>query len=754
MLERTGWGASRRDGRGVGKVSRGKKPGFDPLEGRALMAASLATLPAITVPAGIGYQVPLNGSGTTASSQSFTVNSSNPDIKATVAQGEFLTFNVTHTSSGQTGDSTFSGPLTFQLFNDVAPTAVSRIEQLVTSGFYTNTSFYRITPISTSTDIIAQGGSNGNTSKLPSTGFPFQNEFVQSVAFTNGGQLALANSGFNGQNGINPADFFSNSSEFFVTSTATRFLDFGYTIYGQLVADPNGIQAKINSVPRNGSTPVSAVTIASASLSTTNPNGVVHIDATTATAGETSNVSVTAFDPTTNTTKVQSFVATVGPTNPFNPTSNTGPAFEKPFLATFPSISTPITVAQNQPAIFQVQGVSAGTPNDALSYIVAGSTTTTASPSGSNNITFNPIPSTQATSSVSASGVVTVTPVAGFTGNITVLVGVRDQIDRSGKGLSDASNYDVKQFTVNVTSSTTPVARAPIAQPVTVTASSGAPQTIQLAGLSATTGTSSGLTYALVTQPAHGTLSNLNPTTGTVTYTPTAAFLGSDSFTYDVTDTTTTPNLTSTPGTVTINVASGVTGAVRVISNATTGDKVLVVTPPPNKTRHQNQVAVSEVNGNVQVEVNGVIDSTQPAASSLTEIVIYGAKTGTSVVVAPNVAVPTSLDGGHGGTNFINYAGSGDTTIRGWFGHNAVQGGSGNNYIVGRKGRLARVVKSPGTDTVFLSGVDPYNRVPHFRVASFHGKKQDLGAFYKFVGNKLVKTNQPASTPFRQNKST
>lgn len=764
MLERTGWGASRHGGRARTKAAGGRRPGFDPLEARALMAASLATLPAITVPAGIGYQVPLNGSGSTSTTQTFTVTSSNPDIKATVAQGDFLTINVTHTTStpsNPSSDPSFSGSLTFQLFNDVAPTAVARIEQLVTSGFYTNTSFYRITPISTSTDIIAQGGANGNVTNLPKTGFPFQNEFVQSVAFTNPGQLALANAGFTNNNGINTSDYFSNSSEFFVTSTATRFLDFGYTIFGQLVAqsDPNLLNeidhVAVTTNPNSGekSQPVTPVTITSASLSNINPNGVVHIDTTTATAGETANVSVTAFDPTTNTTKVQSFIATVGPTDPFNPTTNTGPAFEKPFLATFPSITPQsIQVAQGQPAVFQVQGVSAGGPSDPLTYTVAGSTSATATGLG-----FNPIPSSEATASVSASGVVTVTPVAGFTGNITVLVGVRDQIDRSGKGLSDVSNYDVKQFTINVTNSTTPVAHAPIAQPVTVAVSSGAPQTVQLAGISATTGTSQGLTYAIVAQPAHGTLTNLNATTGTVTYTPAANFLGSDSFTYDVTDTTTTPNLTSTPATVTVNVASGVTGAVRLITNTTTGDNVLVVTPPPNKTRHQNQVAISETTGSsptIQVEVNGVIDSTQPVASSLTEIVVYGAKTGTSVVVAPNVDVPVSADGGHGGTNFLNLAGSADTTIRAWFGHNAVQGGSANNLIVGRKGRLARVVKSPGTDTVFLSGIDPYNRVPHFKVASFHGKTQDIGAFYKFVGNRLVKTNQPASVPFRQNKDT
>ena len=110
-----------------------------------------------------------------------------------------------------------------------------------------------------------------------------------------------------------------------------------------------------------------------------------------------------------------------------------------------------------------------------------------------------------------------------------------------------------------------------------------------------------------------------------------------------------------------------------------------------------------------------------------------------------------SLDGGHGGINFINDAGSADSQINAWFGRTAVQGGSGNNSIVGRKGSLVHVVKSPGVDTIFLSGIDPYRRVPHFKVAGFHLKKQDLGAFFKFVGNKPVKTGQPIDTLLKQN---
>jgi hypothetical protein len=58
------------------------------------------------------------------------------------------------------------------------------------------------------------------------------------------------------------------------------------------------------------------------------------------------------------------------------------------------------------------------------------------------------------------------------------------------------------------------------------------------------------LTYAIATQPAHGTLTGTAPA---VTYTPTASYVGADSFTFRVTD----PQGNSATGTITINVFPG-----------------------------------------------------------------------------------------------------------------------------------------------------------------------------------------------------
>lgn len=61
------------------------------------------------------------------------------------------------------------------------------------------------------------------------------------------------------------------------------------------------------------------------------------------------------------------------------------------------------------------------------------------------------------------------------------------------------------------------------------------------------------VTFAIATNPAHGTLSGLNANTGAYTYTPNAAYLGPDSFTFTTTD---NQGAVSSPATVSITVAA------------------------------------------------------------------------------------------------------------------------------------------------------------------------------------------------------
>src|SRR5271157_2707340 len=334
MLDRILKVNSRSDRHGAGSRPGSKHSGRQPLvevlEGRQLLTASLATIEPITVPALLGYQLPLDGSGTT-DGQTFKATSSNPDITVSVAQGPFWTILVSHQASSTPGDVTFTDqPMTFQLFPGLTPNTVTQITNLTSSKFYVNQGMFfpRILK-----NFVAQGGSTSATDTGPppaSSGVPsIATEIAQQLAFNSSAQLAMANSG-------TPT---STQAQFFVTFGAQTSLDYNYSLFGQLV----GVQSQNTltdlsnvTVHSNGSTtmpetsvPDSQVTITSAALTPqtnssglpTNPNGVLLINTTGATAGQTATITVTATDPTDHTTSIpQTFTVTVGAYN--GPTSS------------------------------------------------------------------------------------------------------------------------------------------------------------------------------------------------------------------------------------------------------------------------------------------------------------------------------------------------------------------------------------------------------------------------------------------------
>jgi cyclophilin family peptidyl-prolyl cis-trans isomerase len=574
------------------------------LEDRQLMAASLAPLSNVTVPAQLGDQVSLNGSGNTDPTQTYTVTSDNPRIAASVAQGPYWTLNVQHNASSTAGDISFAGALTFQLFQDLLGNAsgstISEIQTFTNDGYYTGKDFTRIANnFPGVTDFVAQGGAPNpdGTGNSGQPGTPFADQFVQQLAFTGTQQLAMANAGPN-----------TNDTQFFVTTGTPTFLDFKHTIFGQLVAGSNILadmtQVSTQANPALGgekSLPVSPITINSATLSNTNVNGVIHLDTTSAKAGDTANITVTATDPTDGSHVTESFKVTVSAYN--GPTTN----------------------------------------------------------------------------------------------------------------------------------ATVPINFVPFANPVSSTTQINSPVSIQLSGTSGfpDTTTPGTLTFKLLSQPAHGTISNFSSTAGTLTYTPNTNSFGPDSFQYQVISTgpKSTPATTvSLPATVTVTVGAGQTGAVRLIHN------VLVVTPVPRtRTMTDNiditQQADSTVTGGqkIVVTVNGIPDVTQPAASSLTQIVVFGTKASDNIVVDPSVTVPATLDGGHAGHNVIK-GGGGPTREHGWFGHTVLVGGVGSNELIGRRG-LVRFQPSSTTTLIFAGAPKP--RFKHRTV-------RPGGTYYRFTKGHLI----------------
>ena len=718
---------TRRGATGVGGARnaerRAAKPRLEGLERRDV-PATLAPIANVVAPAALGFQVPLDGGAT--GDQTFTVLSSNPAIKAAVARGKFLTVGVSHTSSGPT-DPAFTGSLTLQLFDDLTPLTTSRIEQLVNEGFYTSPTttapilpsknFHRIASgFPNATGFIVQGGSQTGTGSggLNAPGFPFMDEFNRQLAFTGTGQLAMANAGDD-----------TNDSQFFVTTGSPQFLNFQHTIFGQLVAGQQTLTQMTQVAKRtDGTTPVNPILFTSTKLSDTNPDGVIHLDLTNAVVGQTSTITVTAKDSAGGTV-ARTFTTTVTANND----ANGQPIVSRPFL----SPAQNQVVGRNQTAVFQIQGV-ATTPGDTLTYGIGGGVSTGTNP------TFTPI--TNGTASVNSSGVVVVTPTAGFTGVINLVVGVRDQVNRSGTGtgqtIENIGNYDTQRITLTVTNGAV-VNLKPIATPGFTAVAVSTPTTVQLLGNTANPGSAQTLQFSIVSSPSNGTVSNFDPTVGTFTYTPNPGFLGNDTLQFRVRDVgDPTPSLDSDVATQTFVVTGAASGAVRLI------DRVLVVTPPPKATladKSRNTVVVNQTaSGMLQVMVNGLIDVNQPLATNVDRIVVYGTKNGDSITVNQAVTIPTTLDGGHGGVNFVT-AGGGPSTIFGWFSpKNILKGGPANDTITGKIG-FVKFVKSGGND-LYYAGDTPLGIRQHQGI--FPGKMFNVkphpphGTFYRFIGKTLV----------------
>ncbi len=612
MLDRIWKVSSRSDRHGAGSRPGSKparrQPLVEVLEGRQLLSASLAPIPNVTVPALLGYQQPLDGNGTTDPSQTFTATSSNPDIKVTVAQGQFWTVTVSHTPANSSDVTINNESMTFQLFDDLTPQTVARITTLTNDNYYTTATLPnsnpngpgnfipRITSVASSGFSAIQGGSGSATSTASSSGVtPIATEIAQQLVFTGQNQIAMAN-----ESSPNTSD-----AQFFITngtvsqSTQLAF-DFNYTIFGQLVSgqqtvtDLTKVAVQNNSsTPPEDSEPVTPVTINTVALSSVNPNGVFHIDTTGATPGQTATITVTATDPTDNTTKTQTFTVTVGAYNgPTNSVNTTLP------------LNTPTTVQ-----------------------------------------------------------------------------------------LASSPPSTIADFTIS---------------------------------------------YQLVSQPAHGTISQFDPTTGTLVYTPNSKYSGPDTFQYEVLaqGSSSLPETAISLGTVQLDVAQN-TGAVHLITNSRLPESnVLVVTPVPRTDHGTDNIVISQqadstVSGGqkIVVTVNGIDDVIQPPTDTLQQIIVFGGKASTDINVLPDVSttIPITLDGGHGGHNVIK-AGGGPTREHGWFGHTLLIGGTGPDTMIGRKG-FVRFKPTASTKVIYAGDINPRWK---------HRAVEPTGTFYRYVDGRVV----------------
>ena len=156
-----------------------------------------------------------------------------------------------------------------------------------------------------------------------------------------------------------------------------------------------------------------------------------------------------------------------------------------------------------------------------------------------------------------------------------------------GKFYRNGNNAILDSFSITKAGNSPPVANN---QAVTTTK-----DTAKAITLTATDANNDTLTYTIVTQPSHGTLSPSTPGGAARTYTPTTGYVGPDSFTFKANDGT----VDSNTATVSITVQDTTTCATNLPISSATASGFLTGTPPSSaidndlSTRWNNNVVGS-----------------------------------------------------------------------------------------------------------------------------------------------------------------
>ena len=132
---------------------------------------------------------------------------------------------------------TTQGPITFELYDDIAPLAVENFTTHIKNGYYDGLIFHRIIK-----NFMIQGGDPQGSGRggVSIWGKPFKDEFKPGVTFDKAGILAMANAG--------PS---TNGSQFFITTAPTPWLNGHHTIFGRVIDGMDTVQ-KLNSVATMG----------------------------------------------------------------------------------------------------------------------------------------------------------------------------------------------------------------------------------------------------------------------------------------------------------------------------------------------------------------------------------------------------------------------------------------------------------------------------------------------------------------------
>ncbi len=340
---------------------------------------SLAPLPNETLLVGSPWHIPLDGYDPNGEPLSYSVVTDNSGVT-----GEILSGN----RSARINVAGY-GDLVFELFEQRAGRATDRFIELAEDDFYEDVIFHRVI-----NNFVIQGGDPTGTGFGGSELGDFDDQFHVDLQHNRTGLLSYAKSSDD-----------TNDSQFFVTESNgpaqanLRNLDFNHSIFGILVEGEQN-RAAISDTALSDSRPINDVVMEDVEIFTDNENATLLLKAAPGTSGPV-NVTVTVTDLANNTFE-RTFTVNVANDND----AIGAPTNGRPFLGDI----GPVTIPAGTPA--QIQLTATDVEGDGFVFEAA-------------EPDFNPVPYTF---DLSDTGLLTVTPPAGFTGTMEIEARVRREV--------------------------------------------------------------------------------------------------------------------------------------------------------------------------------------------------------------------------------------------------------------------------------------------------------------------------------------
>ncbi len=618
-------------------VRRISAAAIETLESRQLLhAPTVDVIPSYNVPIGKTVQIPITASYDHSDKLTYTVTD---DSKSVVG-----TFRAAGNSYVEMKVEGYAQAMVFQLFDDLAPNTVAQMKSLVNAGFYDGLSFYRVID-----GFVIQGGDpNGG-----GTGFSFDDEFNVNSIFSGNGQLAMANSGKDANGTL--------GTEFFITEGPQRLLDFNHTIFGQLLRGESTRQAISNVPVGSNESPASTVRITSVRVIQDNVDGVLQIKVG---AGGSATVTVTATGK--QGTGTRTFTVT-GVADKINDPPILGPTARTYYTAVGQTLTVNLGAVDSEGNSIYWGG----------SYIDG---------SGAQAATID-------------NGVLTITPKPGFTGKITLYVGVAPSASTQSRGSTHFNQnkplggvFDTQTITIAVGEQ--PPVKATVYNQDMLAAVTQ--KNIVLATFKDADPAGVAANWTAKVNWGDGTA----PTNATITKARNGYYYITATKAYGAAVTGTEAISIDLQGNLGAALTLNLTATVRALASVDNG--VLIV----NGTNNADSIGIGTKNGNYTVTVNGTTKAF--SASGITSVQAY-AYVGNDLIVSstPNT-ISTYLDGGDGddvitggaSADVVN-GGAGRDTISTLDGNDRVAGGLGNDTISGGIGK-DRLFGGDGDD--YISG--------------------------------------------------